>query len=201
MKDRAYALAGKTRWGRAAAAFVPSMVAVGALAFAMLQGALAANVAISASGVDAHIGQVEAGSASAFVNELTGSDGTKRPTVFAALSGGKALDVCTAIPVSLPLIGDVTLKAAGGKQQPVILEDMVVDADLVGLNGQSELKKAEVGVDASTLKETKGPKGRFGLNIGSINATDIDARAWQAVVGSIRLSEFDINFERGKTGC
>ncbi|NLU68447.1 cholesterol esterase [Streptomyces sp. HNM0574] len=167
---------------------VPALLAVGAMASVMAQGALAASFAASGSHFQVGSSELSSKGLASHVDVARSADGGGHPVSLLALDSAKLADICQSAQVKTPL-GPVTFRLrAGGDAGPVTAGKLFIDAE--SLDGDARFGTAEIGRDASRLTQVpgvRGPRGAFGLQAGEVSVRDVRSQAWSATGGDFRL--------------
>ncbi|GIF21629.1 hypothetical protein BJ973_004926 [Actinoplanes tereljensis] len=195
---------GRTHWGRSAVLFIPALLALGGLTVAIAEGALAASFGVSGQSFKVTAAHVEGTDVAAYLDTAASVDGKQHPVMLAGVGKASMRDVCTSAVVSVPVVGKISLKVLGGKTEPITGTNVVADADAL-LGGNGVVTDVEAGRDASTLNRVpgvSGPKGRFGVQAGSLSTEDVRSTAWSANGGTIKLSGgLDVSVTAGVHEC
>ncbi|EME98641.1 cholesterol esterase [Streptomyces mobaraensis NBRC 13819 = DSM 40847] len=179
---------GRTAWKRTALIALPAVLAVGAMATGMAQGALAASFAVSGTHFQVSSGRLTSDGLASYVQTDRSVDGKGHPVALLGIGNARLSDICQAASVPTPL-GKVTFKlTAGGRAGEVTASDLVIDGE--DLVGDAEFGTAQIGRDASTLDRVpgvKGDAGAFGLQAGKVTVAGVRSHAWSATGGNFRL--------------
>ncbi|MBB2940854.1 hypothetical protein FB565_000558 [Actinoplanes lutulentus] len=195
---------GRTHWGRAAWLFVPSVFALGGITVGIAEGALAASFGVSGQAFKVSASSVEGTDVAAYLDTVQSVDGANHPVMLAGVKEASLTDVCTSAVVDIPVVGNVSLKVLGGKQEPITGTNVVADAEAL-LSAGGVVKNVEAGRDASTLNRVpgvQGPAGRFGLQAGSLSTDAVQSTAWSANGGTLTLSgDLEVSVTAGVHEC
>ncbi|MFH8369678.1 DUF6230 family protein [Streptomyces sp. NPDC018031] len=179
---------GRTAWKRTAAVGLPAVLAVGAMGVMMANGVLAASFAVSGTSFQVSSGKLSSEGLASYVETDRSLDGKGHPVSLLALDQAKLSDICQSAEIKTPL-GTVVFKlTAGGDAGEVTASKLVIDAE--DLSGDAKFGTVQLGRDASTLDSVpgaQGPEGKFGLQAGGIEVTDVTSHAWSATGGNFRL--------------
>ncbi|MCX5202630.1 DUF6230 family protein [Streptomyces sp. NBC_00237] len=179
---------GRTGWRRSAVVAVPAVIAVGAMAVMMGQGALAASFAVSGTSFQVSSGKLTSSGLSSYVQTDRSVDGTGHPVALLGIGDARLSDICQSAQVRTP-VGTVVFKlTAGGEAGEVTASSLVIDGE--DLTGDARFGTAEIGRDASTLdavRDVRGERGAFGLQAGNIEVAGVRSHAWSATGGNFRL--------------
>jgi hypothetical protein len=195
---------GRTSWKRFALVALPAAAAVTGMLVAVGQGALAASFTIS--GAEAKIsadsldgtGFVQYG----WVDQTARKDAV--PVTTAAFKHAELKNMCQSVVVSLPLIGDLTLRInAGGGDEAVQADNLLVD--LSHLEGDATFKNIEIGNDASKVNKgpanAKGFQDMFAQQADSVHIDNLRQNSYATSAGTFRLSGLNLNLNKGRNEC
>ncbi|MET8147190.1 DUF6230 family protein [Actinoplanes sp. NPDC049668] len=195
---------GRTRWGRAAWLLVPSVVALAGVTFAIAEGALAASFGVSGRAFKVSAGTVEGTDVAAYLDTVRSVDGRHHPVMLAGVQQASLRNVCTSAVVTVPVVGEISLKVLGGRTEAITGTNVTADADAL-LGGGGVVTDVEAGRDASTLNRVPGvagPAGRFGLQARTLKTEDVRSTAWSANGGTIKLAgDLDVKVTAGRHEC
>ncbi|MEV7831169.1 DUF6230 family protein [Streptomyces subrutilus] len=193
---------GRVDWKRTAAVAVPALLAVGALALVVAQGALAASFAVSGTAFQVSSSKLSSKGLASYVQTDRSVDGTGHPVALLGIGEATLTDICQSAEVGTPL-GTVVFKlTAGGPAGPVTASSLVIDGE--DLQGDAVFGTAQIGRDASTLDQVEGVRGepgRFGLQAGDIEVTGVKSHAWSATGGNFRLKGMKLSVGLGGEKC
>ncbi|MEV7420830.1 DUF6230 family protein [Streptomyces sp. NPDC089919] len=193
---------GRVSWKKSAAVALPAVVAVGAMAMVMAQGALAASFAVSGTSFQVSSGKLSSRGLASYVHTDRSVDGKGHPVALLGIGEATLSDICQSAEVPTP-VGTVVFKlTAGGPAGNVTATNLVIDGE--DLDGDARFGTAEIGRDASTLDEVdgvKGEAGRFGLQAGDIEVTGVRSHAWSATGGNFRLKGMHLDVSLGGKKC
>ncbi|KMO98676.1 DUF6230 family protein [Streptomyces roseus] len=179
---------GRVRWRKSAAVAVPAVLAVGAMAVVMAQGALAASFAVSGTAFQVSSSKLSSKGLASYVQTDRSVDGKGHPVALLGIGEATLADICQAAEVQTPL-GTVVFKlTAGGAAGEVTASNLVIDGE--DLDGDATFGTAQIGRDASTLDRVdgvRGEPGKFGLQAGDIEVVGVRSHAWSATGGNFRL--------------
>lgn len=204
---------GVTRWRRSAVIAVPAAAAVAGMAAAMLNGVLAANLAISntdftlkAAGVTTDHNGLSLVAQS--IHRSNGGTGTDKGVAEVGITQATLNNMCVAAHQTLPLVGafDVKLTLPGSA---TTANNLILNADSLGaatatLQGSSS-NPIILGQDAAQVGNgiTNGAAGAFGLVSGDSSSTStlpgstlgtLNANAQSATIGgSLSLTSGGLN--------
>ncbi|WP_327359436.1 DUF6230 family protein [Streptomyces sp. NBC_01304] len=180
---------------------MPAVLAVGAMASVMAEGALAASFAVSGTSFQVSSGKLSSQGLSSFVQTDRSVDGKGHPVALLGIGDATLSDICQAAEVKTPL-GTVVFKlTAGGEAGNVTASNLIIDGE--DLVGDARFGTAQIGRDASTLDEVEGVKGeagKFGLQAGDIEVAGVRSHAWSATGGNFRLKgmKLDVSLDGKK---
>ncbi|MFI8266467.1 DUF6230 family protein [Streptomyces sp. NPDC085665] len=186
--DAARGREGRVRWRKSAAVAVPAVLAVGAMAVVVAQGALAASFAVSGTSFQVSSSKLSSKGLASYVQTDRSVDGKGHPVALLGIGEATLNDICQAAEVDTPL-GTVVFKlTAGGPAGQVTASNLVIDGE--DLDGDATFGTAQIGRDASTLDRVdgvRGEPGKFGLQAGDIEVVGVKSHAWSATGGNFRL--------------
>ncbi|MFG2982283.1 DUF6230 family protein [Streptomyces sp. NPDC048258] len=181
---------------------MPAVVAVGAMAMIMAQGALAASFAVSGTSFQVSSSKLSSKGLASYVQTDRSVDGKGHPVALLGIGEATLTDICQAAEVDTPL-GTVVFKlTAGGPAGEVTAGDLVIDGE--DLDGDAVFGTAQIGRDASTLDQVdgvKGEPGKFGLQAGNIEVVGVKSHAWSATGGNFRLKGMKLSVSLDGEKC
>lgn len=193
---------GRVRWKKTAAVAMPALVAVGALAMVMAQGALAASFAVSGTSFQVSSSKLSSKGLASYVQTDRSVDGKGHPVALLGIGEATLSDICQSAEVDTPL-GTVVFKlTAGGPAGEVTAGNLVIDGE--DLVGDATFGTAEIGRDASTLDRVggvRGEPGAFGLQAGNVEVLGVRSHAWSATGGNFKLKGMRLNVSLDGTKC
>uniref|UniRef100_A0AAU2JJ73 DUF6230 family protein n=1 Tax=Streptomyces sp. NBC_00049 TaxID=2903617 RepID=A0AAU2JJ73_9ACTN len=193
---------GRVHWKKTAAVAMPAVVAVGAMAMIMAQGALAASFAVSGTSFQVSSSKLSSKGLASYVHTDRSVDGKGHPVALLGIGEATLTDICQAAEVRTPL-GTVVFKlTAGGPSGEVTASNLVIDGE--DLDGDATFGTAQIGRDASTLDEVdgvRGEPGKFGLQAGDIEVVGVKSHAWSATGGNFRLKGMELDVSLDGTKC
>ncbi len=193
---------GRTSWKKTAVVAMPAVLAVGVMASAMAEGALAASFAVSGTSFQVSSGKLTSQGLSSYVQTDRDVDGKGHPVALLGIGDATLSDICQAAEVKTP-VGTVVFKlTAGGDAGNVTASNLVIDGE--DLVGDARFGTAQIGRDASTLDEVpgiKGERGKFGLQAGDITVSGVKSHAWSATGGNFRLKGMRVDVSLGGKKC
>ncbi|MEX0173117.1 DUF6230 family protein [Streptomyces sp. LMG1-1-1.1] len=217
-----------TRWGRGALAFVPSVIAVGALGTALAQGALAANFSVTGQPFTLTSNGVAGTGFGAVVNTpaVGRPDGTSTTNTAMARVGfasaglaglcGIVHQTIAGVPYSLLLTGGQTVTATppGTFTTDIDASNLYIQATELQAYGPTTLQNAVIGQSADQVTVAGKPltgalPGGFGLGSAggeggsSIKLHGLNATAYDAeMAGALVLPDLRIRVVAGSaTAC
>lgn len=194
---------GRTRWRRFATVMVPTTVAIGAIAVAMADGALAASFAVSGGtfkvGADKLVGEgfVQFGSVD------KDAKGNPHPVAVAGIEKATITGMCQSVLVPLPWGGSVSvILRAANKGRDAKATGLVFD--MTSMRGDADFRNLNIGQDASTVGSQTAPKGTqggFGQQASDVTLTDVKQVAWGATAGTFSLPDLDLQLSTKSEEC
>lgn len=200
-QGRRAAAEGRVKWKKSAVVALPAVVAVGAMAVVMAQGALAASFAVSGTSFQVSSSKLSSKGLASYVQTDRSVDGKGHPVALLGIGEATLSDICQSAEVDTP-VGKVVFKlTAGGPAGEVTASSLVIDGE--DLDGDATFGTAQIGRDASTLDQVdgvRGEPGRFGLQAGNIEVVGVKSHAWSATGGNFRLKgmRVDVSLDGGK---
>lgn len=200
-QGRRAAAEGRVKWKKSAVVALPAVVAVGAMAVVMAQGALAASFAVSGTSFQVSSSKLSSKGLASYVQTDRSVDGKGHPVALLGIGEATLSDICQSAEVDTP-VGKVVFKlTAGGPAGEVTASSLVIDGE--NLDGDATFGTAQIGRDASTLDQVdgvRGEPGRFGLQAGNIEVVGVKSHAWSATGGNFRLKgmRVDVSLDGGK---
>ncbi|MCH6162008.1 DUF6230 family protein [Streptomyces marispadix] len=185
---------GRTSWRKSAAVAVPGVLAVGAMAVMMAQGAMAATFAVSGTDFKVSSGELRSRGLASYIDVDRSVDGKRHPVSLLAMNDVTLSTICQSTRVKTPLGPVVFRLQAGGDAGPVTASRLVIDGD--ELTGDSRFGSAQIGRDASSLDSVPGVHGKaggFGLQVRDVEVSGVKSRAWTATGGDFKLKGMKIN--------
>lgn len=193
------AVRGRTRWGVFAAVMAPCAVAVVAMAAAVLNGVLAASLAVAGVPLQLNVGRLEGTGLTLYPTKIQPLVGDQLPIAAAGISGAKITGLCLALGADLPMIGPVAVKAESS--EVVEGSDLVLSA--ASLGGDLQAQDAIVGQDASAFTignpAARGPVGVTGLQAASVTLDNVTNKSYGLVAGTLSIKGVTINAVAGTT--
>ncbi|CAM5580412.1 cholesterol esterase [Streptomyces spiroverticillatus] len=181
---------------------VPAVLAVGAMAAMMGQGALAASFAVSGTSFQVSSGKLTSSGLSSYVQTDRSVDGKGHPVALLGIGDARLSDICQSARVKTP-VGTVVFKlTAGGDAGEVTASNLIIDGE--DLTGDARFGTAQIGRDASTLDAVQGVKGepgKFGLQAGNIEVVGVRSHAWSATGGNFRLKGLKLDVSLDGKQC
>ncbi len=193
------AVSGRTRWGVFAAVMAPCAIAVAAMAAAVLNGVLAASLAVAGVPIQLNVNRLEGTELTLYATEIQPLVGDALPVAAAGIGSAKIDGLCLALGADVPLLGAVSVKA--------VSNDLVDATNLVlnaaSLGGDLQAKDAIVGQDASAFTignpAGRGPQGVAGLQAGSVVLDNVTNKSYGLIAGSLNLKGVSIDAVSGTT--
>lgn len=193
---------GRTDWKKSAVVALPAVLAVGAMASVMAEGALAASFAVSGTSFQVASDRLSSQGLASYVQTDRSVDGKGHPVALLGIGDARLSDICQSAEVKTP-VGKVVFKlTAGGQAGAVTASNLVIDGE--DLVGDARFGTAQIGRDASTLDEVdgvQGERGKFGLQAGDIEVSDVRSHAWSATGGNFRLKGMKVDVSLDGEKC
>lgn len=183
---------------KAAAGLVAGVTAFGVAGFAVAQGGLTANLALSGTFFNVNVRHLEGEGFSLFVDsDKKGEEDV--PTARLKLDHAVASDLCLYVTTDLPAVGEATLALMAKGDNSVEATDLLVGAS--DIEGSLKMQDANVGIDANQLSDTADP-GTWGLYAKQVSLTADDIRATSLGAKTLSAQNVGVTVERGRSsGC
>ena len=179
---------------KAAAGLVAGFAAFGVAGFAVAQGGLTANLALSGTFFNVNMRHLEGEGFSLFVDsDKKGEEDV--PTARLKLEHAVASDLCLYVTTDLPAVGESTLALKAKGDNSVEATDLLVGAS--DIEGSLVMQDANVGIDASQLSQTADP-GTWGLYAKQVSLTADDVRATAIGAKTLSAKNVGVSVERGR---
>ncbi|WP_336319740.1 DUF6230 family protein [Streptomyces lavendofoliae] len=148
---------------------------------------------VSASRLDSH-GFVQ------YVSLDRMADGKGRPVAVTGLGSAELRDLCQSVVTPTPL-GPVTLRVSAGEDEPVRVENMVID--LEHMQGDVTFEDLELGRDASAsrLPFVAGQTGVYSQQATRMTVRDLRQRTSSLTAGMFRLPGMRVSATFGRREC
>jgi Family of unknown function (DUF6230) len=126
------------------------------------------------------------------------------PVTTAAFKHAELRNMCQSVVVSVPIIGDLTLRInAGGGAEPVSADNLLVD--LSRLEGDATFTNIEIGNDASKVDKgpanAKGFQDMFAQQADSVHIENLRQNSYATSAGTFRLNGLNLALNKGKNEC
>ncbi len=190
---------GKTNITKAAVALTAGLAAFGVTGFAVAQGGLTANLALSGSFFKITMGHLDGEGFSLFVDDDQKGE-EHLPVARIKLDHAKVSDLCLSVTVpKVPGVGEATLALKAEGEGSTESDSLLVGA--TDVDGSLVMQDVNVGIDANQLSDTADP-GAWGLYSKQVSLKADDVKATS--VGAQRLSakNVGVTVRRGSdNGC
>ena len=190
---------GKTNITKAAVALTAGRAAFGVTGFAVAQGGLTANLALSGSFFKITMGHLDGEGFSLFVDDDQKGE-EHLPVARIKLDHAKVSDLCLSVTVpKVPGVGEATLALKAEGEGSTESDSLLVGA--TDVDGSLVMQAVNVGIDANQLSDTADP-GAWGLYSKQVSLKADDVKATS--VGAQRLSakNVGVTVRRGSdNGC
>lgn len=190
---------GKTNIIKAAVALTVGLAAFGVTGFAVAQGGLTANLALSGSFFKITMGHLDGEGFSLFVDDDQKGE-EHLPVARIKLDHAKVSDLCLSVTVpKVPGVGEATLALKAEGEGSTESDSLLVGA--TDVDGSLVMQDINVGIDANQLSDTADP-GAWGLYSKQVSLKADDVKATS--VGAQRLSakNVGVTVRRGSdNGC
>lgn len=176
---------------KAAAGRIAGFTACGVTGFAVAQGGLTANLALSGTFFNVNMRHLEGEGFSLFVDsDKKGEEDV--PTARLKMEHAVASDLC--LYVTTDLLGETTLALKAKGDNSVEATDLLVGAS--DIEGSLVMQDANVGIDAHQLSETADP-GTWGLYSKQVSLTADDVRATSLGAKTLSAKNVGVSVRRG----
>ena len=190
---------GKTNITKAAVALTAGLAAFGVTGFAVAQGGLTANLALSGSFFKITMGHLDGEGFSLFVDDDQKGE-EHLPVARIKLDHATVSDLCLSVTVpTVPGVGEATLALKAEGEGSTESDSLLVGA--TDVDGSLVMQDVNVGIDANQLSDTADP-GAWGLYSKQVSLKADDVKATS--VGAQRLSakNVGVTVRRGSdNGC
>ena len=190
---------GKTNITKAAVALTAGLAAFGVTGFAVAQGGLTANLALSGSFFKITMGHLDGEGFSLFVDDDQKGE-EHLPVARIKLDHAKVSDLCLSVTdPKVPGVGEATLALKAEGEGSTESDSLLVGA--TDVDGSLVMQDVNVGIDANQLSDTADP-GAWGLYSKQVSLKADDVKATS--VGAQRLSakNVGVTVRRGSdNGC
>lgn len=179
---------------KAAAGLVAGFAAFGVAGFAVAQGGLTANLALSGTFFNVNMRHLEGEGFSLFIDsDKKGEE--EVPTARLKLEHAVASDLCLYVTTDLPAVGESTLALKAKGDNSVEATDLLVGAS--DIEGSLVMQDANVGIDARQLSDAADP-GTWGLYSKQVSLTADDVRATSIGAKTLSAQNVGVSVERGR---
>ncbi len=189
-----------TRWGVFTVVLVPCAIVVAVLAAALLNGVLAASLALSRLPVQLKVDKLDGTDLTLYATEVSPVDDEDRPAGRAGIGKATISGLCLGLGADVPALGKTALKVT--TPADVDASNLLLDAK--SLTGDLTAEDALVGQDASRFTigaaGAKGPTGTPGLQAAKVLLDgDVGVQAFSLQAGSLKLSQLKVEAVSGTT--
>jgi hypothetical protein len=189
---------GGTRWGIFSLVLLPCAVVIAVLAFTLLNGILAASLAVAKLPVQLKVAKLDGKDLTLYPSQVEPVGADAEPAARAGIGSASISGLCLGLGADLPGIGQVAVKATTPNE--VKANSLLLDAE--ALTGDLTAHDAVVGQDASDFTigsaAAKGPVGTPGLQAGSVLLDgQVGVRAYSLMAGSLKLSGLELSVVSG----
>ena len=190
---------GKTNIIKAAVALTVGLAAFGVTGFAVAQGGLTANLALSGSFFKITMGHLDGEGFSLFVDDDQKGE-EHLPVARIKLDHAKVSDLCLSVTVpKVPGVGEATLALKAEGEGSAEADSLLVGT--TDVDGSLVMQDVNVGIDANQLSDTADP-GAWGLYSKQVSLKADDVKATS--VGAQRLSAKNVGVtvrKGSENGC
>lgn len=190
---------GRTRWGVFALIALPSSLAVAAMAAALLNGVLAASVALAGVPLQLQVDRLTGQELTLFPTEIDTIGNGTLPIAAAGIGGAQIEGLCLGLGANVPILDAIAVRAVS--DQTVSGTNLVLSAESLG--GDLQATNAIVGQDASAFTigpdANRGTPGTLGLQAESVVLDGVTNRSYGLIAGSLSIRGVSIDVVRGTT--
>jgi hypothetical protein len=190
---------GRTRWGVFALVALPSSLAVAAMAAAVLNGVLAASVALAGVPLQLQVDRLEGQELTLYATEIQPLTGSTLPVAAAGVGEASIEGLCLGLGADVPVLGEVAIRAQSA--DTISASNLVLNAESLG--GDLQATNAVVGQDASAFtigdQSARGPVGTLGLQADAVVLDNVTNRSYGLIAGTLSISGVSIDVQSGTT--
>ncbi|HEY2507223.1 MAG TPA: DUF6230 family protein [Streptosporangiaceae bacterium] len=195
--------AGRVRWRRFAAIFLPAAAVTGLLLGLTANGALASSFSISGQQFEVSANSLVGAGFQQF--GTADQTATKNPGAIAVteseIGSAKITNLCQSVVTSIPGLGDYTLRITAGTGSDAVQADsLIIDADQLSAS-QASFHNINIGQDASSLNAVPGvplgQAGSFGQQASGVTITGLKQIAYATSAGTFTLPGFHLSLSHG----
>lgn len=183
-----------------ATALTAGLAAFGVTGFAVAQGGLTANIALSGTFFKVNMSHLEGEGLSIFVDRDKMGEETI-PAARLKFEHAVASNLCLSAHLpDVPGIGETTFALRANGDDSVEVENLLVGA--TDIKGQLDLTNANVGIDASQVNDRADP-GSWGLYAQKVTLSADDIRTTSVGAERLAASGVNVTVKRGSNnnGC
>lgn len=191
---------GRTRWGVFGLVLLPCGIVVAVLAAALLNGVLAASLAVAGVPIQLKVDRLEGEELTLYGSEIDPVSGGNEASARAGIAEATISGLCLGLGAEVPVLGQVAVKV--NSSQDVEGSNLLLDAR--SLQGDLLATDAAVGQDASAFSigvpSARGPAGTPGLQAGRVVLDgDVDVALFSLMAGSLKLDGVRVEAVSGTT--
>jgi hypothetical protein len=192
---------GRTVWRRALLIAVPCLVAIVILAGALIKGVVAMSFAVGGNPITVNLGSGQLSGVDAYPEELSTGRGAQ-PVLLANIGSGIGHNVCIGVPVSVPILGKISVQIKTGYSGPISFTNFLVNANSLTAQGTGSASGIKIGISSSDLSGVQKPVSpTTGIQFGSVQASTLGVRTFLADAGSLKLNGLDLSVSTGSSAC
>ncbi|MCT9928836.1 DUF6230 family protein [Planotetraspora sp. A-T 1434] len=193
---------GQVRWRRFALVFVPALAVASVLVGATAEGAIGASFVVSGDTFKVSADKLQGQGFVQYGSLVENKKGQKIPVAVSGIRHATLTNMCQTVLVKSP-VGKVTIRlTAGTGKDPVVAENMIVDA--AQLQGNAVFTNIEAGRDAGTLDAVPGGEGQsgmFGQQARSVSMENFKQVSWAVNAATFKLPGLKLTVEPGAHEC
>lgn len=190
---------GRTRWGVFALVALPCSLAVAAMAAALLNGVLAASLALSGVPMQLQVDRLEGKELTLFATEIQPLSGDTLPVAVAGIAEARIEGLCLGLGADVPMLGQIAIRAQSS--DTISGSNLVLNAESIG--GDLQATNAVVGQDASAFtignQSARGPVGTLGLQAEGVVLDNVTNKSYGLLAGTLSITGVGIDVQSGTT--
>ncbi|MEV1009958.1 DUF6230 family protein [Streptomyces sp. NPDC049881] len=193
---------GGTRWRRFGLVMVPSVAATAAIGVAISSGALATSLSMSGDAFKVRVERLEGNGFVQYGTVITTAGDGERAVAVSAFDHATITELCQSVVVSLPIIGDVTLRITAGTTpgRPVEADNLFID--VAQLDADATFSDIRIGVSTGSTGRIQDGDGNaqadsFAQQAEGAVLTDVEQVAYGTSAGTFTLTDLSLSLHTG----
>ncbi|WP_052848055.1 DUF6230 family protein [Streptomyces avicenniae] len=192
---------GGTRWRRFGLVMVPSVAATAAIGVAVSSGALATSLSMSGDAFKVRLARLEGEGFVQYGTVITAAGEGERAVAVSAFDHAEITDLCQSVVISLPVVGDITLRiTAGADGDPVLADNLFID--VAQLDADATFSNMRIGVSTGSTGRIRDGDGSarsdsFAQEAEGAVLTDVEQIAYGTSAGTFTLSDLSLSLHTG----